>query len=178
MCLFFIVNCPTPEFKNDKMKPNNTVNYTSQIGPHRSYVTPRRFWPMCQNCIIFCHQKYPTMHFMHRTFISIDNNLQRIWLHNSDSLSHSTVFWNVHFYMPNVISEESLGFFMWYQCLYYPYSLPQHMTFSDLQPKHCVFVYTSIGPLRQVKLIYTDGVASWPFPGCGIAVPYCGFFMF
>ena len=136
MCLFFSFNCPTCKFKNVKMKHNNTVNYSSQIGRHWSKVTPRSFWPMCRNRILSCHQKYLKMHFMHRTFISIDNNLRRrVRLHNIDSLSHDTVFWNIHFYMPNVILEESLSFFMWYQCLYYPYWLPQDMTFSNLQPK-------------------------------------------
>ena len=52
------------------------------------------------------------MHFMPDTFISIDNNLQRrVRLHNIDRLSHDTGFWNLHFYMPNVISEDSLFFF-------------------------------------------------------------------
>ena len=75
-------------------------------------------------------------HFMPETFVSIDNNLQRrVRLHNIDKLSHDTAFWNIHFYMPKLISEEILGFVMWYQCLYYSYSLLQHMTFSDLQPK-------------------------------------------
>ena len=50
---------------------------------------------------------------MPETFISIDNNLQsRVRLHSIDRLSHDTVFWSLHFYMPNVISEDSLGFFM------------------------------------------------------------------
>ena len=50
-------------------------------------------------------------HFMPETFISIDNNLQRsVRLNNIDRLGHDTVFWNLHFYMPNVISEERLGF--------------------------------------------------------------------
>ena len=31
---------PTPEFKNDKVKHNNTVNYTSPIGCHWSNVPP------------------------------------------------------------------------------------------------------------------------------------------
>ena len=49
---------------------------------------------------------------MPQTFISIDNNLQRrVRLHKIDRLSHDIVFWNLHFYMSNVISEESLGFF-------------------------------------------------------------------
>ena len=49
---------------------------------------------------------------MPETFISIDNNLQRIVrLHNIARWSHDTAFWNLHFYMPNVISEEILGFF-------------------------------------------------------------------
>ena len=53
------------------------------------------------------------MHFMPETFISIDNNLQRIvMLHNKDRLSHDTEFLNLHFYMPNVISEEILGILM------------------------------------------------------------------
>ena len=47
------------------------------------------------------------------TFISIDNNLQsRVRLHIIDRFSHDTVFWSLHFYMPNVISEESLDFFI------------------------------------------------------------------
>ena len=136
MYLFFSLNYPTPEFKNDKLKHKNTVNSTSQIGRHWSNVTPRSFWPMSRNQSISYHQKYLKMHFMPETFISIDNNLQRmVRLHNIDRLSHDTVFWNLHFYMPNVISEEIHVFSMWYQCLYYPYLLPQHMTFSDLQPK-------------------------------------------
>ena len=48
-------------------------------------------------------------------FIAIDNNLQRsVKLHNIDRLGHDTVFWNFHFYMPNVISEESLGFLFFF----------------------------------------------------------------
>ena len=47
-------------------------------------------------------------HFMFETFISIDNNLQRTArLHNMDRLSHDTVFWNLHFHMPNVIWATS-----------------------------------------------------------------------
>ena len=57
--------------------------------------------------------------------------------------------WGVNFFLSNtfhlhrppinfawsLISEEILGFSMLYWCLHYPYSLQQHMTFSDLQPK-------------------------------------------
>ena len=49
---------------------------------------------------------------MPETFISIDYNLQRmVRLHNIDRLSEDTVFWNLHFYVSNVISEEILVFF-------------------------------------------------------------------
>ena len=75
-------------------------------------------------------------HYIPETFISIDNNIQRsVRLHNIDRLGYDTAFWNLHFYTPKVISEEILGSSMLYWCLYYPYSLPQRMTFSDLQPK-------------------------------------------
>ena len=46
------------EFKNDKMKHNNTVNPTTQIGRYWSNVTPRSFWPMSWNRSISYHQKY------------------------------------------------------------------------------------------------------------------------
>ena len=52
---------------------------------------------------------------MPENFISIDNNLQRrVMLHNIDRLSHDTVFRNLHFYIPNVMFEESLGFFFFF----------------------------------------------------------------
>ena len=52
-------------------------------------------------------------HFMPETFTSIDNNLQRkVRLHNIARLSHDMAFGNIHFYMPNVIPEEILGFFI------------------------------------------------------------------
>ena len=48
-------------------------------------------------------------------FIAIDNILQRsVKLHNIGRLGHDTVFWNLHFYMPNVIFEESLVFFFFF----------------------------------------------------------------
>ena len=39
----------TTEFKNDKMKHNNTVKGTGQIGRHWSNVMPRSFLPMSHN---------------------------------------------------------------------------------------------------------------------------------
>ena len=54
----FQFQLPTTEFKNDKMKHNNTVNLTSQIGRHWSNVTPRSFWSMSRNRSISYHQKY------------------------------------------------------------------------------------------------------------------------
>ena len=116
------------EFKNDKMKHNDTVNPTSQIGHHWSNITPRSFW----NWSISYHKSILKRHFMPETFISIDNNLQRrVRLHNIDRLSQDTAFWNRHFYMPNVIWEEILVFFH----VIPVYALPQHITFSDLKPK-------------------------------------------
>ena len=48
---------------------------------------------------------------MPETFISIANNLKKsVRLHNIDRLSHDTVFRNLHFYMPNVLSKESIVF--------------------------------------------------------------------
>ena len=144
-CLFFSFNCPTPEFKNDKMKHNKQWIPLVKLDATSQMLRPEVFglclgieaYPITKSTCIL------KMHFMPETFISIDNNLQRrVRLHNIDKLSHDTVFWNLHFYMPNVIFEESLVFFffffffcVWYQCLYYPYPLPQHMTFSDFQPK-------------------------------------------
>ena len=58
MCLFFSFNCPTPEFKNNKMKHKNTLNYTTQIGHHWSNVKLWSFWPMSRNRSISYHQKY------------------------------------------------------------------------------------------------------------------------
>ena len=108
MFVFFSFSCPTTEFKNDKIKHNNTVNSTSQFGRH---------WPEVFGLCLGI-EAYPITksilkrHFMPETFISIDNNLQRrVRLHNIVRLSHDTVIWNLHFYMPNVISEESLVFF-------------------------------------------------------------------
>ena len=92
MCLFFSFNCPTLEFKNNKINQHNTVNSTSQIGRHWSNITLRCFWPMSRNRSIF------KKHFMPETFISINNNLQRkIRLLIIDRLSHDTVFWNLYF---------------------------------------------------------------------------------
>ena len=112
MCLFFSFNYPTPEFKNDKMKHNDTVNSTSQIGRRWSSVTPKSFWPISWNRSISYHKKYLKMHLMPEPFISIDNKLQRkVRLNNIDRLSHDTAFWNLHFCMPNVIFEEIIGIF-------------------------------------------------------------------
>ena len=64
--------------------------------------------------------------------------------------------WNkIQLHMTNVISEESLCFLMWLQCLYYPYSLPQHMTFSDLQPIYSQNWNKSINTLSLVTLSAT-----------------------
>ena len=48
----------TSQFKNDKMKHNNTVKATGQIGHHWSNVTPRSVWPMSHNRSISYDQKY------------------------------------------------------------------------------------------------------------------------
>ena len=58
MCLFLSFNCPTPEFKNDKMKHKNTVNSISQIGRHWSNVAPREVFGLSRNRSISYHQKY------------------------------------------------------------------------------------------------------------------------
>ena len=108
MCLFFRFNCPTLKFKNDKMKHTNTVNSTSQIGRHWSNATLRSFLPMSRNWSISYHQKYLKRHFMSEAFISTDKNLQRwVRLHNIDRLSHNTVFWNLHFYMPMIYLKRA-----------------------------------------------------------------------
>ena len=138
MCLFFSFNCPTPNSRT--IRWNTTTQWIPlvKLDPTGQMLRPEVFG------ICLGIEAYPITksilkrHFMPETFISIDNNLQkRVMLHNIDRLSHDTAFWNLHLYMPNVICEEVLGIFMWYQCLYYPYALPQHtcMTFSDLQPK-------------------------------------------
>ena len=49
----------TSQFKNDKMKHNNTVKATGQIGRHWSNVTPRSVWPMSHNRSISYDQTYP-----------------------------------------------------------------------------------------------------------------------
>ena len=54
------------EFKNDKMKHNDAVNPTSQIGHHWSNITPRSFW----NWSISYHKSILKRHFMPETFIS------------------------------------------------------------------------------------------------------------
>ena len=81
----------TPEYKKYKMKLNSIVNSTSQIGRFWSNVTPRSFWPMSKH--ILSPKVSLKRHFMPKTFISIDNYLQRrVRLHNIDRLSHNTVF--------------------------------------------------------------------------------------
>ena len=96
----FVFQFPTPEFKNDYMKHNNTVNSTNQIGRH--WLRPEVFglcleieaYPMTKTIL--------KKHFIPETFISIDNNLQRrVRLHNTTQ----------RFYMPNIISEEILVFY-------------------------------------------------------------------
>ena len=119
-------------------------------------------------------------HFMPETFISIDNNLQRrVRLHNIDRLSHDSVLKPPFLYA----KCNSLGFFHVSQCLYYPYSLPQHMTFSDLQPKlnlkykltlnlvtlsaACLFIHVKWSTERdQIDFLqYTDDVQVDRLPG-------------
>ena len=39
---------------------------------------------------------------MPETFSLIDNNIQRVRLHNIDILSHDTAFWNLHFCTPKI----------------------------------------------------------------------------
>ena len=122
MCLFFSFNFPTPNSRTIRW------NTTTQWIPLKLDATGEMLRPEVIGICLgteACHitESILKRHFMPETFISIDNNLQRkVMLHNIDRLSRDTAFWNLHFYMPNVMSEEILGFFMWYQCLYYPYS--------------------------------------------------------
>ena len=113
MCLLFSFNCPTP---NSRTIRRNTI--TQWIPLVKLDTTGQMLRPDVLGLYLGI-ETYPftksilKRHFMPETFISIDNNLQRrVRLHNIDRLSHDTVFWNLHFYMLNVISEEILGFFM------------------------------------------------------------------
>ena len=112
MCLFFQFQLSNTEFKNDKMKHKNTVDTTSQMLHPEVFGLCLRIeaYPITKSIL--------KRNFMHDTFILIDNNLQRrVRMHNIDRLIHHTAFSNLLFYMPNVISEAILGFFMWYQLL-------------------------------------------------------------
>ena len=61
-------NCPTPELKKEKIKHNNTVKPTGQIGHHWSNVMPRTNWPISRNRRIFYDQKYLKKAFYTRAF--------------------------------------------------------------------------------------------------------------
>ena len=68
------------------------------------------------------------------TYILIDCSLQSMFKwHNKDSLYHGTAFLNQVFFTAKIIAGEILRIFLWNECLYYQYSLPQHMTFSNFQ---------------------------------------------
>ena len=71
---------------------------------------------------------------MHMTYILIDCSLSKMykWRRNKDSLYHDgTAFF--FFFTATIIPAEILGIFLWNECLYHQYSLPEHVTFSDFQ---------------------------------------------
>ena len=94
MYLFFHFNCPTPEFKIDKMKTTQWIPLV-KLDATRLTLRPHvclgiEAYPITKSIL--------KRHFVPDTFISIDNNLQRrVRLHNIDRLSHDTVFRNLHF---------------------------------------------------------------------------------
>ena len=105
MCLFFSFNCPTPNSRT--IRWNTTTQWIPlvKLDATGQMLCPEVFG-LCLGI-----EAYPITksilkrHFMSKTFISIDNNLQRgVRLHSIDRLSHDTAFWILHLYMPNVIS--------------------------------------------------------------------------
>ena len=137
MCLFFSFNCPTPNSRT--IRWNTTTQWIPlvKLDATGQILRPEVFGLRLEIKAYPITESILKSHFMPETFILIDNNLpRRIRLHNIDRLSHDTAFWNLHFYIPLAISGEILVFFhMIPVSALSIYSLPQHMTFYDLQPK-------------------------------------------
>ena len=136
MRLFFSFNCLTPNSRT--IRWNAATQWISLV---KLDATGQMLRPEILVCvseskhILSDTKSILKRHFMLERSISIDNNLQgRVRLHNIDRLSHNTAFETIFICQMQYMKSASV-LFMWYQCLYYPYSLPQHMTFSDLKPK-------------------------------------------
>ena len=133
MCLFFSFNCPTPNIRTIRWYTTTQRIPLAKLDATAKMLRPEVFG-LCLSI-----EAYPITkniwkkHFMSETFISIGHNLQRrIRLHHTDRLSHDKAFWNLHFLCQILSLKTSSIFFMWYQCLYYAYSLPQDKWHSPI----------------------------------------------